>query len=104
MTYLEMAFGVWNANRIVTVDSSRSHMADAAQGTPQEFWSPPSPLVGHELAASDLSPAMAEVCPRCSSEFLLGSRFCHTCGGTRPLAISPEARADATAVAHLWER
>jgi len=47
---------------------------------------------------------MAEACPRCGSEFLLGSRFCHTCGGGRPEAISATARRDAAEMANLWER
>ena len=47
---------------------------------------------------------MAESCPRCGSEYLLGSRFCHSCGGRRPEAISSAARADAAALAGLWER
>ena len=47
---------------------------------------------------------MAEACPRCGTEFLLGSRFCHSCGGRRPEAISSSARADAAALAGLWER
>lgn len=49
-------------------------------------------------------PAMAEACPRCGTEFLLGSRFCHTCGGRRPEAISASARADAAVLAGLWQR
>jgi hypothetical protein len=47
---------------------------------------------------------MAEACRRCGSEFLLGSRFCHTCGGKRPIAISPEARPDAAELAGLWDQ
>lgn len=78
-------------------------MAEAAQGTPQEFWRPPSPAVATEAMQSESSPAMAEVCPRCSTEFLLGARFCHTCGGRRPAGVNIEYRADATAVAHAWE-
>lgn len=46
---------------------------------------------------------MAEAC-RCGSEFLLGARFCHTCGGKRPIALSPEARADADEFAGLWKQ
>jgi hypothetical protein len=46
---------------------------------------------------------MAEACPRCGTEFLLGSRFCHSCGGRRPEAISASAKADAAAIANLWE-
>jgi len=45
---------------------------------------------------------MAEACPRCQTEFLLGSHFCHTCGARRPEAISSSTRADAAAVARLW--
>ena len=47
---------------------------------------------------------LAEACPRCGTEFLLGSKFCHTCGGRRPEAISPATRADAAAIANGWER
>jgi hypothetical protein len=47
---------------------------------------------------------MAETCPRCGTEFLLGSRFCHTCGGHRPYALSADAKGDAAAIARLWER
>jgi hypothetical protein len=46
---------------------------------------------------------MAEACPRCATEFLLGSRFCHACGRRRE-AISAEARADASVLAGLWEQ
>ena len=47
---------------------------------------------------------MAEACPRCGSEFLSGSRFCHSCGGRRPEAISAATKADAAALAQLWEQ
>jgi hypothetical protein len=49
-------------------------------------------------------PAMAETCPHCGTEFLLGSRFCHCCGGRRPNAITAAAKADAAAFARLWEK
>jgi hypothetical protein len=47
---------------------------------------------------------MAEACPRCGTEFLPGSRFCHSCGGRRPDALDPRAKSDAAAIAKLWER
>jgi uncharacterized protein (DUF983 family) len=47
---------------------------------------------------------MAEACPRCGTEFLLGSHFCHSCGGRRPSAMSATAKADAVAIARLWEK
>jgi len=48
--------------------------------------------------------SMAEVCPACGSEFLLGSRFCHTCGANRPTTLSESEKADATEIAGMWER
>jgi hypothetical protein len=78
-------------------------MAEAAQGTQQEFWRPPSPVVTTEVAQSESVAVMAEVCPRCNTEFLLGAGFCHTCGVRRPAAVRAEERADAAAVAHVWE-
>ncbi len=47
---------------------------------------------------------MAEACPKCATEFLLGSRFCHSCGGRRPEAISSSTRADAVVIASSWQR
>ena len=79
-------------------------MAEVAQGTQQEFWRPPTHHLTEEVAARDPHPVMAEACPRCETEFLLGSKFCHSCGGRRPAAISSSARADAAAPAGLWER
>jgi uncharacterized membrane protein len=82
-------------------------MSEVVQETHQEFWRPPSPLVtsdvADEIVVHDAVPPMAEACPRCSSEFLLGSRFCHTCGGRRREALSPTTKADAAAIAGLWE-
>ena len=79
-------------------------MAEVVQGTQQEFWRPPTHRLSDEIAVHEAHPAMAEACSRCGTEFLLGSRFCHSCGGRRPEAISSSARADAAALAGLWER
>jgi len=85
-------------------------MSEVAQETHQEFWRPPSPAVlnniniADEIIVREAIPTMAEACPRCSTEFLLGSRFCHTCGGRRPEALSSSAKADAAAIAGLWEQ
>jgi len=78
-------------------------MSEVAQSTPQEFWRPPAQRLEPQVAFPEQISTMAEVCPRCTTEFLLGSRFCHSCGGRRPEAISAGARADAAAVARLWE-
>lgn len=74
----------------------------AAHETPQEFWRPPSPIVADNVVVEEPAPAMAESCPRCGSEFLFGSHFCHTCGGRRPVAITAEDKADAAFFARLW--
>jgi len=79
-------------------------MAEAAQGTQQEFWRPPSHAIGQEVVLTESIPTMAEACPRCSTEFLLGAQFCHTCGGQRPAATSAVTRNDAAAIANFWER
>ena len=77
-------------------------MSEVVQEAPQEFWQPP---VVEALAAIAVPvPAMAEVCPRCGTEFLVGARFCHTCGGKRPEALSAAAKADAAAMAGVWEQ
>jgi hypothetical protein len=79
-------------------------MSEVIQDTPQEFWRPPSLVAADEIVVREAAPVMAEACPRCGTEFLLGSHFCHTCGGRRREAISPAARADAAAMAGLWEQ
>src|SRR5947209_3729479 len=50
-------------------------MAEIAHNTQHEFWRPPS--------ASSITPGMVEACSNCGTEFMVGSRFCHICGGTR---------------------
>ena len=79
-------------------------MSEVAQSTQQEFWRPPSHQLEQEALVRQSVPVMAESCPRCGTEYLLGSRFCHSCGGRRPAAVSSAARADAAALAGLWER
>ena len=78
-------------------------MAGAVEGTQQEFWRPPTPTLGQEVEITE-PVRLAEACSRCGTEFLLGSKFCHTCGGRRPDALSAAARADAAAIANVWER
>ena len=78
-------------------------MAGAVQGTQQEFWRPPTPTLGQEVEVTE-SARLAEACSRCGTEFLLGSKFCHTCGGRRLEALSLATRADAAAIANVWER
>lgn len=80
-------------------------MAEVVPGTQQEFWRPPSvlePAPGGGVPSS-AAQQLAETCPVCHSEFMIGSRFCHSCGLRRPLAatISPEVE---TVVENLWDR
>jgi hypothetical protein len=83
-------------------------MSEIVQNSPQEFWRPPSLVAEDKIVVRETvresASAMAEACPRCGTEFLLGSHFCHTCGGRRREAISPAAKADAAAIAGLWEK
>ena len=61
-------------------------MSEVIQDAQQEFWRPPVQLEmpAAVLTAVPASAGMAEVCPSCSTEFMIGSRFCHACGTTRP--------------------
>jgi hypothetical protein len=79
-------------------------MSDVVQETQQDFWRPPSRAGSDEIIVREALPSMAEACPRCGTEFLLGSRFCHTCGTRRPEALSAAARSDAAAMANHWEK
>jgi hypothetical protein len=77
-------------------------MADVVHDAQQDFWRPPTV---HQDAIEATNPAvvpeMSEMCARCGSEFMIGARFCHTCGVRRPLASS-EAGLDASVVTRLW--
>ena len=57
-------------------------MAELAHNAERDFWRPPvvpSPTVVEPNVKSGL----VEVCDRCETEFIAGSRFCHVCGSTR---------------------
>jgi hypothetical protein len=78
-------------------------MSEVVQETPQEFWRPPSPVVADEVVVRQSIPTLAEVCSRCGTEFLLGSCFCHSCGGRRPEAVNNSAaQSGATSLAGFW--
>ena len=73
-------------------------MSDAVHEASQEFWQPPVPLEAAPVVVSPTpdAPVLAETCPRCSAEYLFGSRFCHTCGTHRPeKAVAHVARRSA---------
>lgn len=50
-----------------------------AHNLDQEFWRPPVQNVAYQ---QEVSPAV-EVCPRCNTEYVAGSHFCHICGMKR---------------------
>ena len=79
-------------------------MAEVAQEPHQEFWQPPSAIMSEAVVRHEAAPTMAEVCPSCGTEFLVGSGFCHSCGRRRPEALSPHAKEDAAFIAGMWER
>lgn len=59
-------------------------MAQAARNTSQEYWRPADPAVAHVAQAPRV------MCPNCGAEFVIGARFCHSCGGERaptPVAV-----------------
>jgi hypothetical protein len=64
-------------------------MAEVIQGThaqaqraQHDFWRPPSENTTHQVGS--LPQQLEEACDRCGTEFIVGSRFCHNCGATRP--------------------
>ena len=63
-------------------------MAEAVQSAQHEFWRPPMVVATEAAGHAD----MVETCDRCATEFIVGSRFCHTCGAGRadlhPSALS----------------
>jgi hypothetical protein len=83
-------------------------MAPVAQDTHQEFWRSPTvlgPLTETALPAASFpseTMEMAEACSECGTEFMIGARFCHTCGRRRPVLASDTE--DAAVVAGLWTR
>jgi hypothetical protein len=59
-------------------------MAEVVHDAQHEFWQSPTVLettVGAALPAAGRE--MEEACGECGSEFMIGARFCHTCGQRR---------------------
>jgi ribosomal protein L37E len=65
-------------------------MAEAAQHAQHEFWRPPIMQAATDPAGlTDTDPV--EACDRCGTEFIVGSRFCHSCGTGRA-GVVPTSR------------
>jgi hypothetical protein len=83
-------------------------MADVVQDTQQEFWRSPTvlnpltetalPAATHSVASSE----MADTCADCGTEFMIGARFCHTCGLSRPPLASHST--ETAVLSGLWSR
>lgn len=60
-------------------------MAEALDQAQHEFWRPPvkasEAVVG---SAQSQTEDRSETCHDCGTEFIVGSRFCHSCGASRP--------------------
>src|SRR5271165_2601786 len=56
-------------------------MAEVVEQAQNEFWRPP-------IAVSEgtVSHGLSETCDGCGTEFIVDSRFCHSCGTRRPEA------------------
>ena len=54
-------------------------MAEAVDRAQNEFWRPPI-----SMSEVTIGQDPSETCDGCGTEFILGSRFCHSCGATRP--------------------
>ncbi len=54
-------------------------MAEVAHNAEQEFWRPPIAAPTREAVAS----VGEQACERCGTEYMVGARFCHSCGTGR---------------------
>ena len=50
----------------------------------QEFWKPAVPPRQESFA----NEAAGQVCDRCGTDFVMGSRFCHVCGADRNVSLA----------------
>jgi hypothetical protein len=78
-------------------------MAQVAHDAQQDFWRSPTALEpAAEATPSAAAAGMAEACADCGTEFMIGARFCHTCGLRRPLMAA--AGTDGGVAAKSWAR
>lgn len=54
-------------------------MAEVVEQAQNEFWRPPTSAPG--VAAIQ---GLSDTCQECGTEFIVSSRFCHSCGTSRP--------------------
>jgi hypothetical protein len=63
-------------------------MGEVANQVQHEFWRPPMQPAASDAATSQ---EFIDTCRRCGTEFIVSSRFCHSCGATRP-ELNPASR------------
>ncbi len=66
-------------------------MEQVAEKHPQEYWRPVVANGKREVPA-EIHAHADEVCHECGSEFVIGARFCHVCGGGRQAAATGHNR------------
>lgn len=78
-------------------------MGEVIQSTGQEFWRSPTVL---DPPVEPVLPVQVqytnEACGECGTEFMIGARFCHTCGLRRPAGNA--SNGDPAPVASIWTR
>ena len=57
-------------------------MSEVVHHPQQEFWRPPA-AQQQDSATLSTAPAMEDACEGCGTEFMVGSRFCYSCGSPR---------------------
>jgi hypothetical protein len=67
-------------------------MSEVVPNTQNEFWRPPA-IVQQSAAVIEAIPSSptVEVCPGCTAEFVVGARYCHTCGSARPDSLAAQS-------------
>ena len=61
-------------------------MAEALEQAQHEFWRPPV-----KTAEVAVTQDRSETCTECGTEFIVGSRFCHSCGAGRKEVSAAQA-------------
>jgi hypothetical protein len=78
-------------------------MSEVVHNAEREFWQPPvasTPLTVETV----IQPAMVEACDNCETEFIPGSRFCHTCGAERAESSAQNEFSSRVRSAFAWAR
>jgi hypothetical protein len=78
-------------------------MSEVVQNAEREFWRPPVVAPPAALEPTTQS-GLVEVCDRCETEFIAGSRFCHVCGATRSRQGASHLAQDWLRQALIWIR